>query len=780
MQTQACDRCHRRKTKCDRRVPRCSSCEKANTPCVHTNKLNLLPYPRSYINSLEATIKQLDTENKKLNNELKTLRSSQALSPHSTPASPIADENTFHCDGRPPSSDSNAATTASAISSDGIQLPPSTPEERRQPGSRDDVQLFSIVYSLVAAKNLPSPQKAQFQQDEDSLMACSSLLTLPSREEAARVIEAYFYHWHLTFPLLCRSQFLKTVERIYSEEEYYTKNPFEAFVFDMVLGMGSVNFNRPDWSSNSPERHYIRAISKLDKVLSMKDLPPLQAIIFLCQYSIFCSLQDTSANMWYLVGIAVRLCMEMGLHRRSRQEESVAQGLEAGKISLAVEVRKRTFWCLYNLDRIISVTLGRPVALRDEDIDITLPTAFDIDNLSLEELTQEVVVTENLQKTSPFLHLISIRRLAGKILQSFHCTTMNVKLSREERYEIQQSLYQDLQAWRAEIPNIDILSQMDERSTSGFRSMSWYEIPYHNALLLFYRPSPSFPHTRPPCDNVTEDPLITLNNILASSTSAIYLYSEQHRTRRLNYSWITLHAVFIAGLSYVYSISRIIKETKRRGTSFPANLEYTQIIDVTRTCSNVLVAINERWATARGSVEIFSHLSNAIIQDAVKAQLNVHKPGPSSSPSNYNAQRYHTPVNASDPSFGSEHIQPAAQSGQSHPHHQQDTLMANFPNSYLGMKLPMANNNIIYPSTTESFQSSIAENGFRQFYNSLHGEVPGNLRDPGLIPSEVVMGFSQDWFAGESMSSAQSPGARMDATDLWEIMGLVPSANQFE
>lgn len=368
------------------------------------------------------------------------------------------------------------------------------------------------------------------------------------------------------------------------------------------------------------------------------------------------------------------------------------------------------------------------------------------------------MVIYNVQRTSPFLHLISIRRLAGKILQNVHCTTENKNLSPEEKRNIQESLHRDLQVCRAGISNIDVLSLNDDQQTSSFRSKTWYEIPYHNALLLLYRPSPTFPHTGSFSDNVAENHLITLNNILSSSMAVIRLYAEMHLTRRLNYSWITLHAVFIAGLSYVYSISRIIKEAKRRRTSLPSSLEYTQIIDVTRTCSNVLVAINERWATARGSCEIFDHLSNAIIQDAVKAELGLQKSGV-------------VPY-----SHRSDDIQSPVRLGQSSHHHEQDSVVNNFPHIYASAK---TNDYVNQPSTADPFQSSIAENGFRQFYNSLQGEVPGNISDPAPVPSEVLMGFSQDWFAGDSMSSTQHPGPT-DLMDLWEIMGLVPNTNQFQ
>lgn len=225
--------------------------------------------------------------------------------------------------------------------------------EHRYLGSGSGVTLANIVSSLVGPAKLPRVSQDGYQREWHGPPqgGMPRIAALPDQEAATAPIEAYFTHWHLTFPLLCRPQFMSIVEQIYTDREYYSAHPFEAFVFDMVLGMGMVNFNRPDWSAAPGEVHYTRAISTLEEVLSIQGLAPLQAILLICQYAIFCSQRDTSASMWHLVGIAVRLCVEMGLHRKSKLEDSAPQGTTGGLLQVDLEMKKRTFWCLYNLDR---------------------------------------------------------------------------------------------------------------------------------------------------------------------------------------------------------------------------------------------------------------------------------------------------------------------------------------------------------------------------------------------------------------------------------------------
>lgn len=408
------------------------------------------------------------------------------------------------------------------------------------------------------------------------------------------------------------------------------------------------------------------------------------------------------------------------------------------------------------------MTLGRPVALHNEDIDVSLPTAFDIDQLSLEELCSGTN-TPDLQYTSPFLHLIGIRRLAGNILQSIHCA--NQDLPAQDKYAMRQKLHEELEAWKAEIPSIDKLPRgEEERLTSSFRSPMWYEVPYHNALLLLYRPSSAFPHPQALIQDETGSSAAILSRNLNSAKSVIHLYAELHRTRRLNYSWITLHAVFIAGLSYVYAISRVIKDQAWNGADFPVCLEYTRIIDDTRACSNVLVAISERWGASRSSCEIFDRLSTAIIEDAVNAGHNLHRSNPI--PLGRTESAHNVLDDPSRADGNNVDLQMHHRDSTTPCQQQQDaTFVSSDYNS--GMAPPSA--------LPESYQLS-AETGFRQFYQNLQGGLPASLpHDHGDIPSEVIIGFSQDWFEGENTDFNGSS----DAMDLWQIMGMVPANTEF-
>lgn len=67
-----------------------------------------------------------------------------------------------------------------------------------------------------------------------------------------------------------------------------------------------------------------------------------------------------------VVGLAARMCFELGLHRR-----------DALKVSFPIEDQwpdvSKVFWSVYILDRRWSLGTGLPFGIQDEDIDPNLP-----------------------------------------------------------------------------------------------------------------------------------------------------------------------------------------------------------------------------------------------------------------------------------------------------------------------------------------------------------------------------------------------------------------------
>lgn len=371
---QACDRCHARKTRCDRRIPQCSACEKAGTQCLHADKLRQRNLPRNYIDSMESMLHQLREENSKLRRDLAhsrregtgTLPESASDNERASLHQPGSRSNTLALS--PDSSVSNpAALSGSGESPDDAcarevgYLSLIATGETRYLGSSSGIGLATIINKVLTAQSGvsllavdPSSRGGSMVKDHNhEPPASSGDANFPSRSTATSLIETYFQHTHITFPLLHRPSFMTVVEKIYSEPRYYESNPADAFSFDMVLAIGASNFNRFGEAAAGASMYYNAAQNKVARMMEMDGLRTLRSILLICQHAIFSNLRDTSANVWHLVGIGARICIELGLHleRQSIDSQVHSEPEHAKSTSWEEEMTRRCFWCLYNLDR---------------------------------------------------------------------------------------------------------------------------------------------------------------------------------------------------------------------------------------------------------------------------------------------------------------------------------------------------------------------------------------------------------------------------------------------
>lgn len=368
---QACDRCHARKTRCDRRIPQCSACDKARVPCLHADKLRQRNIPRGYIDSLEKTVQELREENKRLRRELYHSQKRESNAAISVPESNPRDLSTSPLDedlspitqtdsdgGISTPSTRSHANNAFALEVGYLSL--TATGETRYLGSSSGMGLANIISGAMGAQSGTSYTIEPPVSDglkKDAIHIVPSDDSFPSLAVANPFIQAYFQHTHVTFPLLHRPSFLATVERIYNEPGFYETNTYDAFIFDMVLAIGSSNINRFEEASSAASKFYAMAQSKIAVVVDLDGLSVLRAILLISQHGIFNYLRDASASIWHLVGVGARLCFELGLHLEHGQlNGGRRQPTRKAKFtSLDEEMRRRCFWCLYNLDRYVFI-----------------------------------------------------------------------------------------------------------------------------------------------------------------------------------------------------------------------------------------------------------------------------------------------------------------------------------------------------------------------------------------------------------------------------------------
>ena len=185
---------------------------------------------------------------------------------------------------------------------------------------------------------------------------------------------------------------------------------------------------------------------------------------FLLMASFLCSV-NCLPQAWILVGQAVRIAQDIGLHvsdhkQRHMQSEltlDITQRSPRRLVtpSIEKETRRKVWWGCYILDRMLALALGRPLGIDDKDCDVELPVDVEDDNLP------EYFAGANMTRNSPslmkgFIEQISLYGIAGKVLrQVYSLDKCKEYLEPEKRAELNRSveaLDKALDKWCDELP----------------------------------------------------------------------------------------------------------------------------------------------------------------------------------------------------------------------------------------------------------------------------------------------------------------------------------------
>lgn len=339
---QACDRCRRRKSGCDKVQPSCGVCNKAGVACVYTDRTKEPTIRRDVIERLERRLRQTEATNRALTARLAAFNSTsnhENTSP--TTKSPQVEESRHE------------------VSDEVSFLSLNAGGERRFLGSTSGVPFADLIISSIKADASSNVQlHAQGLRPTSASGISSRTVQVaptikegppPLPESAARDLHrAYFEHDHLCFPILCPQSAMDNLRKAYAEASTFERKPHETFCFYMILAISASNVQKLYWQSlPEAETYHAQAMSRLNDILGLGGIEALQAILLLCQYQLTNSTQRTSASLWHMVGMAARMCFEMGLHR----EEAYSHRGSPSTPASTLTIHRRWLWCTLAMDR---------------------------------------------------------------------------------------------------------------------------------------------------------------------------------------------------------------------------------------------------------------------------------------------------------------------------------------------------------------------------------------------------------------------------------------------
>lgn len=111
---------------------------------------------------------------------------------------------------------------------------------------------------------------------------------------------------------------------------------------------------------------------------------------------------------------------------------------------------------------------------------------------------------------------------------------------------------------------------------SSFTSAEMWAVMFHNSVLLLFRPSPACPRpTR-----------AALSACLRSSSYLIRIVRRMYQANKMNYLWLGAHTLFMAGITYLYSLWNVALGNIDDPPSLTESM-----MDI-QSCSSVLQALS--------------------------------------------------------------------------------------------------------------------------------------------------------------------------------------------
>lgn len=193
---------------------------------------------------------------------------------------------------------------------------------------------------------------------------------LPPKHVADRLLSHYHGSVHVYSPHLHWPSFIREYEDLYRAGTFEECSHIWVAVFYAVLACGTLMDPQPSGAAHEAEgakyiEECLRSVNTWSDELTLNSA---RASLLVSIYFIEVNLRSAG---WMWLGAAVRAALDIGLHMDRGQYPP-----------LETEMRRRVWWCVYNWDRMVSLEIGRPLQVDDDDCDVGEPTPVDDDCIS--------------------------------------------------------------------------------------------------------------------------------------------------------------------------------------------------------------------------------------------------------------------------------------------------------------------------------------------------------------------------------------------------------------
>lgn len=169
---------------------------------------------------------------------------------------------------------------------------------------------------------------------------------MPSKQAAISLVNYYMANIYSLYPAFSETALYVALDQVYSMQDRNIKDS-DYWLLYMVLAISS-----SAQSQIKNDQHYVdglylasRALRHADRALMPGYTTQIQSLILLTQYS---TLDPAHFDSWHLIGFTCRAVIDMGFHQDPPTEQLPDKS--------ALDMRRKTFYCVYSLDRYVRVS----------------------------------------------------------------------------------------------------------------------------------------------------------------------------------------------------------------------------------------------------------------------------------------------------------------------------------------------------------------------------------------------------------------------------------------
>jgi len=289
-------------------------------------------------------------------------------------------------------------------------------------------------------------------------------------EDLVKWSQSYFKRWHMVFPYIHGPSMLHTFDRISNEGLGFLSST-EAIILRSIMSISTIDRRQKPKGHTRNSRGIPEclvfptiqdALSALEIALCKPtSIPIIQAAVSV-QVFLISMLRYNSASR--IGGLIVRMAYQLGLHRCPTRYSRFSPSEK--------QLRRRLFWSIYCIERHICQSLGLPLDIRDDDIDVCFPgheEHVDIANDPDDEENQGNFLLynhcneiTNIQKDGR-LRLLTVlakqAKLKGMILELRNKSLQH----RKENDEMATLIHAELAKWWNEVQDILDMDPWDNK-----------------------------------------------------------------------------------------------------------------------------------------------------------------------------------------------------------------------------------------------------------------------------------------------------------------------------